>query len=191
MKNCLLLLLTWLLASPLVARAQNALPTNYQTEHDSLWQRAARVRTFIDGRIAQSHSSFLALGGISRRTKSLAPRRQNGVTAKPSDYRLVKKEITKHKTHTADVTKVYYYTISGQLLLSELYQQHQLVRMRLYEYSERNGRAFNHPFRASEWVRGDYLRLTVRNAADTGGTAYNYYFTSPRQPEADLLLRDR
>ncbi len=183
MKNCLLLLLSWLLAGPLVAHAQDIPPTSYQTEHDSLWQRAARVRTFVDSRIAQSHSSFLALAGISRRTKSLAPRRLNSVTAKPSDYRIVKKEITKHKTHTADVTKVYYYTISGKPLLSELYQQHQLVRLRLYEYSERNGRAFNHPFRASEWVRGDHLRLTIRNAADDGGPARSYYFTTPRPPE--------
>jgi len=190
-KNYLLLLLSWSLAAPLVARAQDASPTNYQTEHDLLWQRAAQVRTLVEARIAQSHSSFLALGGTSRRTKSLAPRRQNAVSAKPSDYRVVKKEITKHKTHTADVTKVYYYTTSGKPLLSELYQQHQLVRLQLYEYSERNGRAFSHPFRESEWVRGDYLRLTIRNATDDGGPARSYYFTAPRQPETDLPPRDR
>ena len=191
MKNCLLLLLSCLLASPLVARAQEGPTSSYQTERDLLWQRAEQVRTLVEARITQSRSSFLALAGTSRRTKSFAPRRQSAVSAKPSDYRIVKKEITKHKTHTADVTKVYYYTISGKLLLAELYQQHQLVRLQLYEYSERNGRAFNHPFRASEWVRGDYLRLTVRNATDDGGPARSYYFSSPRRPETDLPAQDK
>lgn len=191
MKNCLLLLLSWLLAGPLAARAQDAPPTNYQTEHDSLWQRAARVRTFVEARIAQSHSTFMALGGTSRRTQSRAGSGASTSESKAFAYPIVKKEITKHKTHGADVAKVFYYTITGQPLLSELYQQHQLVRLVLYEYGERNGRAVSQPFRTSEWVRGDHLRLTTRNAANTGGAARTDYFTSLRQPETDLPPRDR
>lgn len=172
--------------APLVAHAQDAPPTTYQTEHDSLWQRAARVRAFVDSRIVRSHSSFMALGGTSLRTQSRARRGSPTNESKAFAYPLIKREITKHKTHSADVAKVFYYTTNGKPLLAELYQQHRLVRLRLYEYSERNGRAFNKPFRTSEWVRGDHLRLTIRNAADTGGTARSYYFTSPRQPETDL-----
>ena len=182
MNNRLLWLLSLLLAGPRLARAQEV-PSSYQAEYDSLTQRAARVRAFVDGRITRSHSSFAALYGISRRTKSLAPIRPvaNGslAAAKPSAYRVVKKQITKHKTHGADVTKVFYYAISGKLLLAELYQQHQLVRVQLDQYAERNGRAFNHPYRAVEWVRGDYLRVTIRSAADEGSAPQKYYFTAP------------
>lgn len=190
MKNCLVLL-SWLLVSPLLARAQDAPPTNYQTEHDSLWQRAARVRTSVEARITQSHSSFMALGGTSRRTQSLARGRSLISGSKDVAYGLVKKEVVKHKTHGADVAKVFYFTITGRPLLSELYQQHQLVRLVLYEYGEHKRHVVNLPFRTSEWVRGDYLRLTLRNAANTGGSARDYYFTSLRQPEADLEPRDR
>jgi hypothetical protein len=185
MKNPLLLL-SWLLAGPLVARAQDAPTVSYQTERDSLWQRAARVRTAVEARIAQSHTSFMALGGTSRRTQSMARGRSLISGSKDVAYGVVKKEVTKHKTHGADVAKVFYYTITGRPLLSELYQQHQLVRLVLYEYGERNGRAVSLPFRTSEWVRGDHLHLTLRNAADTGGSARNYYFTSLRQPETDM-----
>ena len=183
MKNCLLLLLTWLLAGPLAAHAQDLPSTSYQTEHDSLWQRAARVRTFVDTRIVRSRSTFMALGGTSRRTKSFAYGRLIVGVSKNNNSSVVKKEVTKHKTHSADVAKVFYYAASGKLLLAELYQQHQLVRLQLYEYGERNGRASSNPFRTSEWVRGDHLHLTLRNAADTGGASHSYYFSAPRQPE--------
>jgi len=90
-KNCLLLL-SWLLAGPLAARAQDAPPTNYQTEHDSLWQRAARVRTFVEARIAQSHSTFMALGGTSRRTQSRAGSGASTSESKAFAYPIVKKD---------------------------------------------------------------------------------------------------
>lgn len=163
---------------PVVARAQALPPSNYQTERDSLWQRAARVRTFTDARIAQTHSSFIAFGGTSRRTLSLAQGRSLVSGAKDVAYGLVKREVVKHKTHGADVAKVFYYTPGGSLLLAELYQQNQLVRLRLYEYNERNGPVRGSPFRTAEWVRGDYLHLTTRHAADKGGTPATS--TSPR-----------
>ena len=188
MYNRLVWLLSLLLAGPLLAHAQEV-PSTYQVEYDSLTQRAARVRAFVDGRIAWSHSSFLALAGISRRTKSFAHGHSTKNTAAVSGFTLVKKQITKHKTRTADVAKVYYYSANGKLVLAELYQQHLLVRVRLYEYSSRNGRAFNHAFRESEWVRGDYLHLILRNATEDGGPARSYYFTTPRPPETDLPPR--
>lgn len=187
MNNRLVWLLCLLLAGPLLAHAQEV-PSTYQAEYDSLWQRAARVRAFTEARIIQSHSSFLALAGTSRRTKSYARGRSEKSKSTATTSTLVKKQITKHKSRTADVAKVYYYSANGTLVLSELYQQHLLVRVRLYEYGKRNGRAIGYPYRKSEWVRGDYLHLSLRNAED-GGPPRDYYFTAPRPPETDLPPR--
>lgn len=179
------LLAAALLAAPVAARAQASIggpaaladaPSTYGTEYDSLQRRVARVRALTKSRIVRFHSSFAGLAGTSRRTKSFA-RAQAG-------YRLVKKEITKHKTRSADVAKVYYYDPNGRLLLAELYQQNQLARQQLYEYPvRRSGRSYSLPFRSTEWVRGDYLSLHVRDAAETSARAQRYYFTELRRPE--------
>ena len=188
MINRLLWLLSLLLAGPRLARAQEV-PSSYQAEYDSLWQRAARVRALTEARIAWSHSSFLALAGTSRRTISFARGRSEQGKPTSKAFRKIKRQVTKHKTHSADVAKVYYYAADGKLVLAELYQQHLLVRVQLYEYGERNGRALAYPYRKSEWVRGDYLHLSLRNAPGDGGRPRNYYFNAPRPPETDLPPR--
>ncbi|WP_223651124.1 hypothetical protein [Hymenobacter psoromatis] len=181
MHNRLLWLLSLLLAGPLLAHAQEV-PSTYQVEYDSLWQRAARVRAFVGASIAQSRTSFVALGGTSRRTISLARSRSLADGLEANAFRLVKEEITKHKTHGADVTKINYYATSGQLLLAELYQQHQLVRLQLTQYAQQNGRVRHKPYRMAEWVRGDYLRLTLYSVGITNPPR-NYYFNFLRLPE--------
>ena len=188
MNNRLLWFLTLLLTGPLLARAQEV-PSSYQAEYDSLTQRAARVRALVDGRIAWSHSSFLALAGTSRRIKSFARGRTEAGKSSSTSFRLIKKQITKHKTHSADVAKVYYYAANGKLVLAELYQQRLLVRVQLYEYGQRDGRTLAYPYRKSEWVRGDYLHLSLRNATGDAGRPRNDYFTAPRPPETDLPPR--
>lgn len=202
MKLTPLLAAVALLAAPVAGRAQasavstatvvtaDAPPTTYRVEYDSLQRRAARVRALTQTRIAELHSSFVSLFGTSRRTKSLAhiqgsnPAGAVAAAYSYRGYRLVKKEITKHKTRSADVAKVYYYDLSGRLLLAELYQQGQLARQQLYEYPvRRSGKSVFQPFRSTEWVRGDYLSLRVRDAAETSSQAHRYYFTELRRPE--------
>ncbi|MGI4832810.1 MAG: hypothetical protein ACRYFK_05045 [Janthinobacterium lividum] len=181
-----------LLVTTLVARAQ--VPANilsvrastYQAEYDSLQQRAARVRTRTDTLVSRFTTHLAGLGGTSRRIRSFAPPQvlMQRVTGEASTKKvLAKRQIVKHKTHNAEVEKVFYYGASKRLLLYEYYEQHQLVHRLLHEYTLRNGRAFGAPFRTTEWVRGDYLHVTIRpRPLQLNSSKLQYYFTAPRQP---------
>jgi hypothetical protein len=183
------------LAVPLAARAQAPVnlvtvqASTYRVEYDSLQQRAARVRNRTDSLITNFKSHFAGLAGTSRRTRSFAPpQRLVTPTTGESGIKkvLAKRQIIKHKSRNAEIEKVFYYGTAKRLLLYEYYEQHQLVHQRLFEYSLRNGRAYGGPFRATEWVRGDYLRVTIRpRPLQLNSSKLHYYFTAPRPHPAN------
>ena len=156
--------------------------TAYAAEYDSLLQRAARVRARTEARIVQFRTAFGAVGGTRRKIVSYGRLKvRDGVPSASSTTR-VKVQIAKHKTHGAEISKVFYYGISNRLLLAEYYEQHKLVRLELREYPLRDGNEYGTVFRRTNWVRGNYLRLTT-HAQASRGTTQSYYYTAPRQPE--------
>ena len=156
-------------------------PAAYATEYDSLTQRAARVRARTEARIAQFRTAFGAIGGTRRKVVSYGRLKVKNGLPSTSALTCVKKEITKHKTHGAEVSKICYYGLKNRLLLAEYYQQNQLVRLELHEYPTRSEGEYGTVFREAWWVRGDYLRLQT-HAQENQGTIHRYYFTSLRQP---------
>jgi hypothetical protein len=190
MKKLLTLTGLLALAAPLAVRAQapanlvTVQASTYRVEYDSLQRRAARVRGRTDLLITSFKPHFAGLAGTSRRTRSFAPP-QRLVLPATGEGRirkvLAKRQIVKHKTHNAEIEKVFYYGTAKRLLLYEYYEQHQLVHQRLFEYSMRNGRAYGGPFRTTEWVRGDYLEVTIRpRPLQLNSSRLHYYFTAPR-----------
>lgn len=198
-----LLLLTGLLAgaacpafaqtTPPVQALETPPPTppnsTYEVERDSLQQRATRVRTRIETNIKRFKTHYAGLKGTSRRTRSFAPSvvlgtpvSGDGVVKKI----LVKRQIVKHKTHNAQVEKLFYYGAGKRVLLYEYYEDGQLVHQRLREYASRNGREYAATFRLTEWTRGDYLEVTIRPRPDRlNGSQLHYYFTGPRPHPAN------
>jgi hypothetical protein len=154
----------------------------YATEHDSLLQRAARVRARTEARIVQFSTAFGAVGGTRRKIVSYGRLKIRDGIPKSASVTKVKTQINKHKTHGAEISKVFYYGIGNRLLLAEYYEQRQLVRLDLYEYPLRDGNEYGTVFRHTEWASGDYLRLTT-HAQENRGTTQRYYYTAPRQPE--------
>lgn len=149
-------------------------PTPYTTERDSLWRRAGRVRALTQARITQFRLSTTALGGTRRKVVSYAQlerRAGNGSLR----YTRVKREISKHKTTGAEVERRFYYGLGERLLLAEYYEQHQLVRLVLHEYPLRKGNEYGAVFRATLWLRGDYLRLTTHEQENRGKTVQHFY----------------
>lgn len=192
MKSLLSLLLASLLAgAQLAAHAQIPIlpPTapaasTYAVEYDSLQQRTARVRTRIEKGIVRFKNHYAGLAGTSRRTRSFASPLllvlpMTGLPGTKSV--LVKRQIVKHKTRNAQIEKVFYYGAGKRLLLYEYYEEKQLVHQRLIEYATRNGREYAAAFRTTEWVRGDYLRVTLQlRPEQLHSTQLRYYFTAPR-----------
>jgi formylmethanofuran dehydrogenase subunit E-like metal-binding protein len=56
-----------------------------------------------------------------------------------------------------------------------------LVRLTLHEYPQREGNEYGKVFRTTQWVRGDYLHLTIY-AQEGKGTITQYYYTQERTP---------
>lgn len=134
----------------------------------------ARVRARTEARIVQFRTAFGAVGGTRRKIVSYSRLKiRDGVPSSAANAR-VKIQITKHKTQGAEISKVFYYGIGNRLLLAEYYEQHQLVRLELHEYSLRDGNEYGPVFRHTEWVHGDYLRVTTPAQQSRG--------TAPRQP---------
>jgi hypothetical protein len=187
----LLLCSTLLLATAHHGQAQTTAPittslestsstTPFTIERDSMEQRAARVRTRTSSRIGLFRLSPLAIKGTRRKVVSYArlrPQQKSGAVR----YTRVKREISKHKTTGADIEKRYYYGLAGRLLLAEYYEQHQLVRLELHEYPLREGNEYGTVFRATQWVRGDYLHITTY-AQENRGTIKHYYYAQERMP---------
>lgn len=143
-------------------------------ERDSLWRRAGRVRALTQARITQFRLSTTALGGTRRKVVSYAQlehRAGNGSLR----YTRVKREISKRKTTGAEVERRFYYGLGERLLLAEYYEQHQLVRLALHEYPLRKGNEYGAVFRATLWLRGDYLRLTTHEQENRGKTVQHFY----------------
>jgi hypothetical protein len=153
----------------------------YATEHDSLLQRAARVRARTEARIVQFRTAFGAVGGTRRKIVSYGRLKIRDGIPKSASTTRVKTQINKHKTQGAEISKAFYYGIGNRLLLAEYYEQHQLVRLDLYEYPLRAGNEYGSVLRHTAWASGDYLRLTT-HAQESRGTQ-RYYYTAPRQPE--------
>jgi hypothetical protein len=154
----------------------------YATEHDSLLHRAARVQLRTEARIVQFRTAFGAVGGTRRKVVSYGQLKIRDGLPKSAAVTKVKTQISKHKTHGAEISKVFYYGISNRLLLAEYYEQNQLVRLDLYEYPLRDGNEYGTVFRHTAWASGDYLRLTT-HAQEGRGATQRYYYTAPRQPE--------
>ena len=163
--------------------------STYEAEHDSLQQRATRIRTRLEKGIASFGTSHAGLQGTSRRTRSFGPRRVLGpaVTGESRINKvLLKRQIVKHKTHNAQVEKLFYYGNGKRVLLYEYYEDGQLVHQKLREYAARNGREYAAPFRITEWTRGDYLEVTIRpRPQQMHSSQLHYYFTAPRPHTAN------
>lgn len=162
-------------------------PATYQIEYDSLQVRAARVRTRVEAQISNFRSSFAALGGLSRRTKSyghlLVPASARSTSDPRPVERLVKKQVAKSKTEGAQVEKVFYYSLSGRMLLAEYYAHHLLVKQELYEYPRnQHDIEYHRPFRTTLWVRGDYLQLSIQ-PRESNAPPLRFYFSSSHRPD--------
>ena len=172
------LLLPALLATSLVAHAQQALPAAaYQAQHDSLEARAQRIRAQTAARTEVFKTSFAGLGGTRRATSSLGRLRARPVTDTGSRLVEVKREVVKHKTHGAEIKKVYYYGPAGQQLY-EYYEGGRLVRLDLANYPVA-GEAGGSAFCTMRWVSGDYLVVSLRSRAIGGHQLARRYYAHP------------
>jgi hypothetical protein len=149
--------------------------TPYTIERDSLWRRAGRVRARTEARIAQFRMSSVALGGTRQKVVSYAQLKRQSAGGSLR-YTRVKSEINKHKTNGLEVEKRSYYGLDERLLLTEYYEQHQLMRLELHEYPLREGGEYGTVFRDTRWLRGDYLRLTT-HAQDNRGKITQHFYT--------------
>ena len=165
----------WVPGGALLAQAQTtpaapaaptplALPT-FAAAHDTLAQRAGRVRTITEARAGYFDYKMGSLGGLHRTIKVYAL--SGGV--------VVKRQVVKYR-FGIPFEKVMYRDGRGRKVLLERYEDHQLVKLELREYHAALSRS------QGRWLllRGDYLRYTT--AATTNGQRRESYFFSPRPP---------
>ncbi|PJJ48369.1 hypothetical protein [Hymenobacter chitinivorans] len=183
------------------AQVQAADPVRFAAERDSLLQHATAIRTQTDARIQYFKTSFIAVRGTRRCTKSY-------VTSSPSatvnvdklPRKLAKKHVVKFKRVGTVVEKVYYYTPQGNLALSEYYQDGQLVRLNAADYYEIDPRdqvkvvkteagkyttitgygSRRNPMKEVLFLRGDYLLKITRRGMPKNNRTTTEYFVAPR-----------
>ena len=132
--------------------------SSFTVAHDSLQQQAARIRNQALAQAAGFESSHGNLGGPHRRTKTYAGVPQGVVnpvgflTISP----LVKRQIVRHR-YGMELEKRVYYDLKGHVILTEQFENQQLIRLRMTHYDANLG------LPVTEWllVRGDYLRYTT------------------------------
>ncbi|UOQ54173.1 hypothetical protein [Hymenobacter cellulosivorans] len=189
------------LLTALTAQAQTTDPARFATERDSLFQHAAAIRSQADEQIRFFKTSFLAVRGTRRCTKSYST--LSGPTTVSADKLpkyLRKKHVVKFKRVGTVVEKVYYYTAQGNLALSEYYQDGKLVRLTASDYFEIDPRdqvkvvktesgkyttitskgAGRNPIKQVKFLRGDYLEKTTRKGLPQRNRSTTEYFVAPR-----------
>ena len=126
--------------------------------HDSLQSQAARIRAQALARAAGFESSQGNFGGPHRRTKTYAGVPQGVVNAIgfKTTSPLVERQVIRHR-YGMELEKRVYYDPKGHVILTEQFENQQLVRLLMTHYDA----AMNLP--VAEWllVRGDYLRYTT------------------------------
>lgn len=199
--------LTWTLSAgvalvtTLAAHAQTTDPARFTAERDSLFQHAAAIRSQTDEQIRFFKTSFLAVRGTRRCTKSYSTLTgPTNVSVDKLPQYLRKKHIVKFKRVGTVVEKVYYYTPQGNLALSEYYQDGKLVRLTAADYFEVDPRdrvkvvkteagkyttmtskgAGRTPIKQVKFLRGDYLEKTTRKGLPRSSSGTTEYFVAPR-----------
>ncbi|UOQ73395.1 hypothetical protein [Hymenobacter cellulosilyticus] len=189
------------LITSLAAQAQSSDPARFATERDSLFQHAAAIRSQTDGQIRFFKTSFLAIRGTRRCTKSYSTLSgPTNVSVDKLPLYLRKKHVVKFKRVGTVVEKVYYYTPQGNLALSEYYQDGQLVRLTASDYLEvapgdrvkvvkteagkyttvTSKGTSRTPIKQVKFLRGDYLEKTTRKGLSQGNPSNTEYFVAPR-----------
>ncbi len=149
----------------------------YAAAHDSLLRLVADVHVRSEARMGVFKVSQGTFGGPHRRVKSYAgtssPVISYGDSQKP--IALVRQQTVKRR-FGVEIEKVKYYDAKGRKVLVEQFEDHQLTRMLLLEYTEQ----FNTPTANWLFVHGDYVVHTSR----TGGARKksSYYFMPQASP---------
>ncbi|MCB2410411.1 hypothetical protein [Hymenobacter lucidus] len=191
------------LLTSLSLQAQSTDPARFATERDSLFQRAAVIRSQKDAQISFFKTSFVATGGTRLCTKGYVTTPSPTTASFQPDKLprlLLKKHIVKHKSVGTVVEKVFYYTVGGNVALAEYYQDGQLVRLQAFDYYEVDPKAQatviklesgnyatvtsnvsgRNPLKEVKFLRGDYLVKTTRKGVLKQAGKTTEYFVAPQ-----------
>lgn len=156
--------------------------SSFVVAHDSLQSQAARIRAQALARAAGFKSKLGTFGGPHRRIKTYAGTPQGAVNSEGlfGVSPLVERQIVRHR-YGVELEKRVYYDPKGNVILTEQFENQQLIRLRLRHYNATT----NLP--VAEWllVRGDYLHYTTAAASLVYKSArHTQYFFRPRPTPA-------
>ena len=146
----------------------------YTAAHDSLMRLVANIHTQAESRMNVFVALYGSFGGLHRRNRIYSSASSSIFNTRSP----VRSQSIKHR-FGVEFEKIKYYDYYGHKVLMERYEDHQLTRLELKEYSTHPG---DHHSLTTHWlfIRGDYLKHTSLPSLSTTGPAKTSYFFNSR-----------